>query len=89
MFNLLLLELNDPNPVDIVFFVIIGVVIAICIAIYFLIPVINKKQYQEMRDNLSKREVAFKANLKGEVATPDTNADSSTEQTPAEQTDKK
>ena len=91
MLTLLAVEFNDPNPVDIIFFVIIGIVIAICVAIYFLIPVINKKQYQEMRDNLNKREVAFKANLKGGEAMPETNADTSAdaEQTPVEQADQK
>ena len=64
----LLAELNKLPIVDIVFFIVLGVIIVICVAIYFLIPVINKKQYQEMRDNLNKREIAFKANLKGEAA---------------------
>ena len=60
----LLAELNRLGTVDIIFFVVCAVIIVACVAVYFLIPVINKKQYQEMRDNLSKREVAFKANAK-------------------------
>lgn len=60
----LLAELNQLPTVDIVLFAVLGGLIALCVAIYFLIPVINKKQYQEMRDNLKKREVAFKSNLK-------------------------
>lgn len=47
---------------DIGFFIACGVIIALIVAIYFLIPVFNKKQYQEQRDNLKKREIAFKAN---------------------------
>ena len=54
------------NPVDVVFFIVIGALIAISIAIYFLIPVINKKQYREMRDNLNKREIAFNAGKQGD-----------------------
>ena len=59
-----LLAINALNPVDIGFFVACGVIIAICVAIYFLIPVFNKKQYQEQRENLKKREEAFRANAK-------------------------
>ena len=75
MLRLLAVEWNSPNPVDIVFFVILGVIIAICIGIYFLIPVINKKHYEEQRENLKKREVAFKANYTSDAvaeATADT-----------------
>ena len=61
----LLAELNTLQAVDIIFFVVIVALVALCVGIYFLIPLINKKQYQEMRDNLNKREVAFKANFKG------------------------
>ena len=49
--------------VDIIFFVVIAVIIALCIAFYFLMPVINKKQYHEQRENLKKREAAFKTNI--------------------------
>ena len=47
---------------DVGFFVACGVIIGLIVGIYFLIPVFNKKQYQEQRDNLKKREAAFKAN---------------------------
>ena len=47
---------------DIGFFVACGVIVALIVAIYFLIPVLNKKQYQEQRDSLKKREIAFKTN---------------------------
>ncbi len=60
-----LLLLNGLKSVDIGFFIGCGVVIALIIAVYYLIPVFNKKQYEEQRENLRKREAAFKAN-KGE-----------------------
>lgn len=59
-----LLALNPLNDVDVVFFIVLAVIVALCIAVYFLIPVINKKQYREQRDNLKKREVAFKSNIR-------------------------
>ena len=58
----LLAALNKLRSVDVAFFVAIAAIIALAVAIYFLIPIINKKQYKEMRDNLKKREVAFNAN---------------------------
>lgn len=60
----LLAELNTLHTPDVVFFIVIGAIIAICVAVYFLIPVINRKQYQEMRENLEKRELAFNADKK-------------------------
>lgn len=60
-----LLLLNGLKSVDIGFFIGCGVVIALIIAVYYLIPVFNKKQYEEQRENLRKREAAFRAN-KGE-----------------------
>lgn len=61
MFDSLLL-LNQLGSVDIGFFVACAVIVVLCVAIYFLIPVFNKKQYQEQRDNLKKREEAFHSN---------------------------
>lgn len=61
MFRNLLL-LNELGSVDIGFFVGCAVAIVLIVGIYFLIPVFNKKQYQEQRDNLKKREEAFKSN---------------------------
>lgn len=54
--------INGLKGVDVVFFVVCAALIAIAVGIYFLIPVINKKQYKEQRDNLRKREEAFKSN---------------------------
>ena len=55
--------LNTLKGPDIAFFIICAVVIVAIVAIYFLIPVFNKKHYQEQRDNLRKREAAFKSNI--------------------------
>lgn len=60
----LLMFINPLKTVDIVFFIVCVAIVAIGVGIYFLIPVFNKKQYQEQRDNLRKREEAFKANAK-------------------------
>ena len=53
--------LNKLGSVDVGFFVGCAVAIVLIVAIYFLIPVFNKKQYQEQRDNLKKREEAFRS----------------------------
>lgn len=58
-----LLALNPLNQTDIIFFIVLAVIIALCVGVYFLIPIINKKQYQELRDNLKNREAAFKSNI--------------------------
>ena len=84
----LLAELNTLGSVDIGFFVACGVIIALCVAVYFLIPVFNKKQYQEQRDNLKKREVAFKANFKGTDAPTEATADTAAEENLTETADK-
>lgn len=57
-----LLLLNGLKAVDFGFFIGCAVVIGLIIAVYFLIPVFNKKQYAEQRENLKKREAAFNAN---------------------------
>ena len=61
------MSLDDPvkmylKDIDKVFFIVIAVIVAVAVAIYFLIPVFNKKQYQERRDNLRMREEKLKAN---------------------------
>lgn len=61
MFDSLLL-LNKLGSVDIGFFVACAAIIVLIVAVYFLIPVFNKKQYREQRDNLKKREDAFRSN---------------------------
>lgn len=56
--------LNSVGNVDIAFFIICAVIVALIVAVYFLIPVFNKKLYRDQRENLHKREAAFKTNLK-------------------------
>lgn len=58
-----LCAVNKLKDVDKAFFIICAVIIVLIVAVYFLIPVFNKKFYQEQRDNLHKREAAFKSNL--------------------------
>ena len=65
-----LLALNSLKQVDIIFFIVLGAIIALCVIVYFLIPVFNKKQYREQRDNLKKREVAFKSNIQRTDGSP-------------------
>ncbi len=50
------------KSVDIVFFISILVIIGICVALYFLIPVLNQKKYRQQREALKKREAVFLAN---------------------------
>ena len=57
-----LLGLNDLPGTDIALFIVLALIIGLAVAIYFLIPVFNKKQYREQRENLHKREAAFHAN---------------------------
>ena len=55
--------LNKLGRVDIIFFLSILAIILLVVGFYFLIPLLNKKQYAEQRENLRKREKSFKANL--------------------------
>lgn len=48
---------------DILFLIIVLVIIALVVGMYFLIPLLNRKKYQEQREALKKREEEFKANL--------------------------
>lgn len=60
MSKILLNRLATP---DIIFFVVCAAIVVLCVAIYFLIPVFNRKQYREARENLEKREQSFRANI--------------------------
>ena len=51
--------LNKLKSADLYFFIAIGAIILICVLIYFLIPVFKRKQYEEQRQNLKKREVEY------------------------------
>lgn len=61
--------LNSLKSVDITFFLVCLGIIVLIIAIYFLIPVFRKSQYEERRESLRQREAAFK---KGRVGASDT-----------------
>lgn len=64
----LVLALNRLGKVDTAFIcVCAGIVVAI-VAIYFLIPVFKKTQYQQQIENLRAREAAMKAAKEGNVA---------------------
>lgn len=52
--------LNALGPVDTIFFLVCLGIVVLIVAIYFLIPIFNKSQYEERRENLRKREAAFK-----------------------------
>lgn len=70
-----LLLLNGLKAVDFGFFIGCAVVIGLIVLVYYLIPVFNKKQYEEQRENLRKREAAFNANRR--TADEEVNLDSS------------
>ncbi len=58
-----LLALNSLGTTDIIFFIVLAALVVLCVGVYFLIPVLNKKQYREQRENLKKREAAFNSNV--------------------------
>lgn len=62
MSNLLLL--NALSDVDITFFLVIVLIVVVIVAFYFLEPIFRQGQYEMQRENLRKREEAFKANRK-------------------------
>lgn len=55
--------INAIGSVDIAFFIIAGIALGLLVALYFLIPLLNAKQYKAQRENLSKREIEFNKNL--------------------------
>lgn len=62
MYTLYIL-LNKLTKIDRTFFMILGILIAAALLMYFVImPLINHKFYKEQRDNLRKREKSFKRN---------------------------
>ena len=54
--------LNRLGPVDTTFFTLVGVAIVIAVLIYFLYPLIFAKKFKQQREDLRRREAAFKAN---------------------------
>lgn len=69
------LLLNGLKSVDFGFFIGCAVVIGLIIAVYYLIPVFNKKQYAEQRENLKKREAAFNSNRRKENVDDDNSSE--------------
>ncbi|MCR5786859.1 MAG: hypothetical protein K6G28_04090 [Acholeplasmatales bacterium] len=57
--------MNTLKSIDIIFFAIILVIIVASIGIYFLIPVLNKKKYEQARAQLSERERIYFENKTG------------------------
>lgn len=55
---------------DLIFFIILAVIIGAFVLVYLLTPIVKKKQFEEARANLKKREETFRANLKN--LNPDT-----------------
>ena len=51
------------SPVDIAFLIVCLLLVGAGVGIYFLIPVLNKKQNSEQRENLRKREEIFKRSM--------------------------
>ncbi|MBR7163343.1 MAG: hypothetical protein IKD35_05165 [Clostridia bacterium] len=60
-----ILALNKLGKVDIAFICICAGIVVAIVAIYFLIPVFRKAQYQQQIDNLRAREAAIKAAREG------------------------
>ena len=61
----LVLALNKLGKVDTAFICICAGIVVAIVAIYFLIPVFKKAQYQQQIDNLRAREAAIKAAREG------------------------
>ena len=61
----LVLALNKLGKVDTAFICICAGIVVAIVAIYFLIPVFKKAQYQQQIDNLRQREAAIKAAREG------------------------
>ena len=57
--------MNDLKTVDAVFFILIIAIIALSVVVYFLLPVFNKKKYEQARAQLSEREKNYDENKKG------------------------
>ena len=58
---MILFKLTKP---DLAFFIVLIAIVVVCVAVYLLTPVIKRKQFEEARANLRKREETFRANLR-------------------------
>lgn len=54
----------DLKSADIIFFIALVIIVLLCIGFYFLIPVLNKKNYKQARQDLETRRTAY-YNAKG------------------------
>ena len=55
--------MHGLKGVDVTFFIVAAIALALLVALYFLIPLLNAKQARIQRENLRKREIEFNANL--------------------------
>lgn len=58
---------------DWLFLIIVCVIIAVCVGLYFIMPIINHKKYEQQRAELKKREEIFIANQKAKDAQGENN----------------
>ena len=58
---MMLFKITTP---DLIFFILLAVIFGVAGLIYLLTPVFKRKQFEEARANLKKREETFRANLK-------------------------
>ena len=49
---------------DLIFFIILAAIAGVFALVYILTPIVKRKQFEEARANLRKREETFRANLK-------------------------
>lgn len=55
--------LNTLKKPDVIFFITCIAIVLVIVAVWFLIPVFNKRQYKDQRDALRKREAAFRSTI--------------------------
>ena len=60
--------LNRLGKVDLIFFISVGVALLIAVLVYFLYPLIFAKKFKQQREDLRRREAAFKANRESSEA---------------------
>ncbi|MBO5983108.1 MAG: hypothetical protein J6Q06_04530 [Clostridia bacterium] len=71
----LVLALNKLGKVDTAFICVCAAIVVAIVAIYFLIPVFKKAQYQQQIDSLRAREAAIKAAREGVAPVSDAQDD--------------
>jgi heme exporter protein D len=71
----LILALNKLGKVDTAFICICAAIVVAIVAIYFLIPVFRKAQYQQQIESLRAREAAIKASRQAGLSDAQSDAD--------------